>query len=324
MNGSYKPLAIAILALLTMAVATPSASAESFFFQSEAEKTTLVGVQDSTQVLTTTAGVVECKKASYTGTMVETELTTIELTPSFSECASGEKSATFEMNSCKYRLNNGSIESEQREGTISLVCPEGKEIAVQIKVFGLPVCTIHVPGQIGLGTVTYTNLNGNEESEITADVNVKEKVKYSHSGSGCSGGSSSTGSLSLKATIEGQSGGESVGIAGDRNITAEISVTPALRAFGGMGKGATTPITITNTGNLRFYLGKQTIDSEEVDFKIAASGCGIPTEFRKEASCITLVEWATGVKTTLKFYIVRYGTFWNDKKHETKADLTSG
>jgi hypothetical protein len=324
MNGIYKRMAVAVLTMLALALAASPASAEEFFFQSEAKETTLKGVQDSTQVLTTTAGTVECKKASYTGTMVETELKTIELAPTFSECTSGEKTATFEMNGCKYRFNNGSIESEQNKGTFSLVCPEGKEVAVTIKVFGLPFCTIHLAGQSSLATVTYTNLNGNEESKITADVNVKEKLKYTHSGSGCTSGSSSTGSLAVKATVEGESGGKQVGVAGDRNITAEISVTPALLPFGGMGKGATTQITIKNTGNLRFWLGKETIDPATADFKISASTCGIPTSFRKGESCITTIEWVTGFKTTLKQYVIQFGTFWNDKAHERKVDITSG
>jgi len=325
MFAKLKAFAMAFIVMLAAGVlAAAPASAEEFFFNSEAKETTLTGTQEESHVFTTTAGAVQCKKASFTGSMFESELSTVEVTPSYSECTmSGGTpgTATFAMNGCVYRFSNGNIEGEKHEGTVGIVCPGGKEIVVQVKLFGSTVCTIDVPAQSGLGTVTYTDIGENEGAEITANINVKEKLKYSHTGM-CGNGSASTGSVSGKYLVKGESGEAKAGVS-TTGLTV-MDMQPAQVSFKGLGAGATKAVTFTNNGNIAIYTGTFSITPNENTFKIlGTSSCTKGGFVGAFGACTFIIEYLTGVPVQFQQLVVKFGGSWSSQKHQRISDIVS-
>lgn len=321
-----KALAVALTAVLAIgAFGAATASAEKFFFNAEAEETTLAGTQEEAHTFTTTAGTLQCKGASFSGSMVETELTTVELTPSYSECtmAGGTSgTATFALNGCTYRLNNGTIEGEKHEGTVGIVCPAEKQIVVQVKLFGATVCTIDVPAQSGLGTVTYSTVGENTEAEITVNLNVKEKLSYSHTGM-CGNGSSSTGSATGKFLVKGEGEEQQEGVSTDS--PTNMNLQPGQLDFKGQAAGTVRTATFTNTGLLAIYIGAFKVEPNEASFQVLNTGsCEQGGGFvGRNGFCTIDVEFITGVPVGLQQLPVKFGTYWFNQTHQRKVDIIS-
>lgn len=181
-----------------------------FKIQSESAPVTLTGRQHAgSSVFGTTAGSIKCTEGSYTGELSGTESVEFELpTVAYGGCTAfgGLFSASIETNGCTYRFTVTKINEGKREGRFDLTCPAEKEITAKVTQAGVTKCTIHVPPQTGLGTVTYTNIGSGTTREITMDVNLT-KIKYTHTaGTGfgsCTGGAGEAGtfesSISVKA-----------------------------------------------------------------------------------------------------------------------------
>jgi hypothetical protein len=182
-----------------------------FKFEAEAVPATLTGKGDgSSAVIKTTAGVIECKEVTYTGSQTEKDKVEFELAPTFSGCTSSGLTATIDVNECKYRFTVTKIESfTKKEGSMDLVCPPGKEITATVKSGEVTKCTIHVPPLSNLRTVTYTNVGTGATREITIDVNF-EKLAYVHTaGTGigaCTTGAAENGTLEAKILVTAENG----------------------------------------------------------------------------------------------------------------------
>lgn len=187
-----------------------------FKLQAESAPVTLTGTQDAEEdVLVTTAGTLKCAEATYSGSASEKEVTEVEVTPVYSGCTVAGVSATVDVNGCKYRFKVTKLESTKREGSVDIVCPEAKEITATVTLFGTIKCTVHVPSQNELRTITYTNIGSGATREVTVDVNLAG-IKYTHTaGTGfgaCTTGSATNGTYETAATITGESGGSHVGV----------------------------------------------------------------------------------------------------------------
>ena len=177
MIRNAKVLGLAFVAMLAMsAVVASAASATAFDAPSGLTKATASQEAEFEHKFTVTFGAITCKTASFVGEANGNGLASIEVTPSYSGCLFAGVSAEVITNGCTYKLFPG--------GTADVVCPAGKEITVVSPPAGTVKCTVHVPAQTGLKSVTYTNLGSSPTQEVTIAVNLSG-IKYSETeGSG--------------------------------------------------------------------------------------------------------------------------------------------
>jgi hypothetical protein len=203
---NLKILGLALLAITAVsAISVTAASADEL--TATQYPATLTGFNEHpefTDEFKTTAGPVRCTKVVYDGTLKE-KATAVTATPTYSECTAFGFPATIHMNGCDYvfRVGGGALTT----GTADLVCPVGKEVTVTAISAGTTKCTVHVPAQTGLATVTYSNIGSGTTEEITVFANLVG-IKYSHTiGSGlgaCPSGSAVNGTLVGKAKVTGE------------------------------------------------------------------------------------------------------------------------
>lgn len=151
-------------------------------FKMESSQTTVTGSQEGSDVFTTDGGTVTCKTATYVGSVTGTSATEAEVAPTYSGCtAFGFINVPIDLNECKYKFTAGSRIEGNFEGSVHVVCPEGK--AVEITA---PGCRVTVGAQTPGGTITYTNIGTGTTRELTLDVNVTG-VHYTedNNGGGC-------------------------------------------------------------------------------------------------------------------------------------------
>jgi hypothetical protein len=336
MTRNLRPLGLAFLAILAIsAAAAPVASAESFIFRSDAEEeTTLGGEQEGSEkkVLTTTAGTVKCEKVTYTGTQIGSEASSVELAPTYTGCTLGTASAEINANGCKYRFKTGTTESSKFEGTVDIVCPEGKQIVTTAKLAGTTKCTVDLPAQTGLKSITFTNV-GSEDTDVTADVNLSG-VKYTQTaGTGlgaCTGTTDENGSREGNDLITAEAEGEAIGFASDR-IGTWMTITPARLDFEKDAKGSITEFKIYNGHSIVRYIEKLTIVNslevvEEKHFKYipGSSTCKVKGSLNSTEECTVAVEFVSGTLKQIAWLRLQWGGYWPwSETHVRKADIVS-
>ena len=325
MNRKLRPSILALLAALTVSVAAaPSASAESFIFSADAAEMELTGAQHGAgDVFTTNAGTVKCSSITYTGTSTSDEMETVELAPTYSGCtAFGSASTEVKANGCQYRLNPKTIEGSNFEGDMDIVCPGGSTITATVKVGGLTACTVHIPAQEGLGSVTYANVE-NEPDELTVSLNLSG-MKYSYTaGLGCSSGSFENGTYQGAGLFTGHYEEESGSLGVDK-VGTWMSVTPKPLNFKKMKKGEKTNLTIKNEYATRKYIREMKIvdvseNVEEGVFKIVAQTCGGDLKTLEE--CTVQIENLTEETKTRWFRFKWSGWGWFATRHTIKRDV---
>jgi hypothetical protein len=218
-NAAFEPLATSFKELTTkLQLLTSSNKARHpFGFVAESAPVTLTGKQHAGSAeFGTTAGTLKCTEATYSGSISEKEVLEFEMSPSYFGCtAFGLMTASIDVNECKYRFKVKKIEGGNREGSADLVCPAGKEITATASMGGVTKCTIHVPSQSNLGTVTYKNIGTGTTREITIELNISG-LKYAHTaGSGlfaCTSGAAENGTFKTMISVKGESGGKHVGV----------------------------------------------------------------------------------------------------------------
>jgi hypothetical protein len=204
MIRTFKMLGLALVAMLALGAMASVASAAKF--HSEASSTTLTGEQPAefNDKFKTDAGNVECKTATYTGTVSGETTSTASATPSYSGCtAAFGASVTIDVNGCSYEFHTNN-------NTADVVCPEGKVIEVTA-----PGCVVTVGAQTGLNGVSFSS----NEAKSNVTVTVKStNVKYEEHNKGffptCANNTKATsnGEYNGSATVTGTSGGKSVNI----------------------------------------------------------------------------------------------------------------
>src|SRR5260221_432582 len=140
---------------------------------------------------------VKLPEGKTTATELETsEITYTDSTKEADHCRGPlSTSPKINMNGCQYKFHAGEIIKEgETKGTVDLNCPEGKEVTVESAA-----CTVHIPAQSGLSSVTYKTIAGPPE-DFTVEPNVTG-IKYKHTGL-CGNGEGSDGTYTGNVTVK--------------------------------------------------------------------------------------------------------------------------
>jgi len=186
MTRNPRALALLLVAVLAMgAIAVSVAAADSF--TSEFSPTLATGRQIGVgEKLTTEVGTVQCQEIGYAGTAT-TPTTTVSVAPIYPlKTVGGEQNcmgfgfpANIETRGCTYLFHVGAATA----GAVDLVCPPGEGIVITGSFGGgVTKCTVEVPAQTGIATVTYKNIatGATREVEVVASLILNKTVKYSY------------------------------------------------------------------------------------------------------------------------------------------------
>jgi len=209
MIRNLKVLGLALAAVFAMSAMVASAASAANFTAPSAT-TTIVGDQTTTHKLTVTGVGITCTDVSFHGVSGGTNVSSVTITPTYTGCTTdtlglSAKVTGFghygESSTCDYVL--------YASGTADLVCAAGAEVGITAGT-----CSVKIPAQKGLGTITYTNGKG----DINASININNISGTHTDGFGCpfaSSGSFSNGTLSGSSTVQGSSEGKTVTISYD-------------------------------------------------------------------------------------------------------------
>jgi len=120
---------------------------------------------------------ISCHQTSYHGVVNAKTVTSVTITPSWSNCTTTDGSNTsFEIdeNGCTFTFKSG--KTGETHHTAELVCAAGKAVEITH-----PNCTITVPPQL-LKAVTYTTILKNEKHALTMNVTAKGITSHFHAG----------------------------------------------------------------------------------------------------------------------------------------------
>jgi hypothetical protein len=210
MIRNLKFVMLGLVAVLAFNAMTASGAMALQKFHSEGSPTKLTGSQEGQDVFKTDGGTVECTTATYVGEQTGTEVTEVEVAPTYSGCTAfgGFAGAEILMNGCKYRFTiTGEDASHHATGTADIICSGTNEITVIAKSFGTTKCTAHIHAQNGLGTVTYTNVGTGATREVTVDVSITGITYNQTAGTGfgaCSSTETTNGTYTGHALVTGE------------------------------------------------------------------------------------------------------------------------
>lgn len=192
MFRNLKALGLALVALgaiSAIAVATASAHVPARFTGPVSSE--LVGEETVTNVFAVTGVETSCQVVSYRGVSPagSESAESLTITPSYSVCTAESIIGTinvtvtgFGAGECDYVVN--------ANGTTNIVCAAGKEVTIDAAS-----CTIHIPAQNNLGTITYTTGLTSGIHDVTSHTNITNITTNHTDGFGCplpSGGESAT------------------------------------------------------------------------------------------------------------------------------------
>jgi hypothetical protein len=210
MIRNLKVLGLALAATFALTAVAASAAQAAPLFHAEVAPVTYKGEQTEKHKFTTSAGTVECSKASFEGTNSEKTSSTVTLNAKYESCtAFGFLNATVSMNSCDYlfHLVEG---SSPPTATVDIVCSKAGD-QITISTFG---CTTDVPPQTGLKHVTFANAGSGTSRDVLATIKV-EGIHYTTTSESCpnvGAGTFTNGIYEGTATIKGFSGTKQQGI----------------------------------------------------------------------------------------------------------------
>jgi len=187
MTRNLKAGGLALIAVLAMsAFAASMASAK---YDSEIKTTYVHAVSTTNEVTTTTAGTVTCKKATFTGVLNGTQVSSVPpiytskvvtSSPSVSECTAFGFPAEVKMNGCQYEF----LEPTSLKAGTKILCPEGK----QIEIVAIGFCTMTIGTQTPGGSVSYAN----EGIGASRDVKITRSETGMTYGGNCGSGTNAT------------------------------------------------------------------------------------------------------------------------------------
>jgi hypothetical protein len=201
MTRTLKFLGLALIAMSAVGVSMAWADPE---FHSEKEKTTWTGKQDGEDIFTTDAGTVECFLSKYHGTQPKSTTKTMTVMAEYA-CLD----SIIHMNGCEYRFHVEKVEEGKYEGSYDISCTGSNEITITMEKLSTVKCTIHIPPQSGLKTVTFTNAGGGGPTqEITTEINTTSITYSQTEGTGLgrcpNGEDTNNGKYSGKAIFTGE------------------------------------------------------------------------------------------------------------------------
>lgn len=208
MTRKLKALSTALIAVFAVSAAFASmASADDL--TSEVSPVTLTGTGDTSgpgvNVLTFPgAGITSCTTSTYKGTNT-TPTTSITVTPAYSGCTSVGFPAVIHTNGCDYVLTI--LGGGSTKANAEVVCPVGQEITVTAISAGTTKCTIHIPPQKGLTTITGTNIGSGATGELLLHLEIHNITAKTTTGTGigaCPATHTSLASLAGTVTVTGE------------------------------------------------------------------------------------------------------------------------
>lgn len=125
-----------------------------------------------------------CTNATYHGVAPSKNLTTLEVTPTYSGCATTNSaswgSVIVHHNGCTYTFHsnsNASTHKPTEHATVTVDCPDGQAIEITH-----PECTITIPAQ-NLKGATYTTITDpNGKHALTVNITITHIKGYFHGG----------------------------------------------------------------------------------------------------------------------------------------------
>lgn len=210
-RGSTRLALILVAALAALAVAASAASAEGKAkFQLGAEKIKVTGIHEGTEEFTFQYGTIKCSIGEYEGKAESAtfEIEEIPMTPTYSECSLGMMSVEFMREGCTWIFAAGVTEGANFEGEVDTQCAVNTEHMVFVVKAGAETrCTIRIPEQQGLKSVTYTiKEDANKIKDLTADLSLTGMAYTQTAGVGltkCAGASKADGKWTAHPTIRG-------------------------------------------------------------------------------------------------------------------------
>jgi hypothetical protein len=202
MMRNIKVLGLTAFAVLAFSAAIASAASAAEFHTASAPAT-LTAREEENQVFVTEAGTFSCTGVKLTATMSALSQPTVTTSGlEYAGCTTKtifgniELTVNFTKNSCNYRFH--------ANGEVDLVCASGGTEGV---IVSGPGCTLTVPPQTGLKSVSYTN---NAAGTVTINPAVTN-IKSIGSGSLCSKtGTFTNGKYAGKVLVSGNNGPISV------------------------------------------------------------------------------------------------------------------
>jgi hypothetical protein len=188
---------VAALAIVSIAAGTASAD----IFTAETSTVNLSGSQEGTDVFKVHGGQVNCTSVTFSEPVWPMPTSHITLTPTYSGCTFAGLAATVNMNGCVYEIwvNAGS----STEATASIGRCAGREITVTAPSKGTPKCILHIPGQLGLTSLSVTNIGAGATREITVSSNINN-ISYSQTKGTAETGNCATADKTTGGTYEGK------------------------------------------------------------------------------------------------------------------------
>ena len=165
MNASrrFKLLWSALLAVMaTSAVAATGAQAG--FFTPAAFPATIKGTPVGVHELITNIGLMTCAPTLH-GKVIEVS-SEMTIAPAYgTSCTINGKEVHVNNNGCDFRMHAGNtLEADEVAGSMDVVCPAGS--AMDFEITTNPVCHLAIPGQAGLGSLTYTNRTAAKDVDV--------------------------------------------------------------------------------------------------------------------------------------------------------------
>lgn len=190
-------IAAAMVAICVAGAASvPSASAAELTAEAYPVTITKKKSESSSETFSITAGPTTCKDTTGVATLKE-KSTRVFVLAFPKECTGFGFPAEVHPNGCGFEFTLAGGAS--MVGTVDIVCPVGQEITVTAMSAGTAKCTVHVPSQSGLGTVTYSSIGSGATREVKVEAALSG-ISYTHTaGTGlgkCTAGSGTTGTFS--------------------------------------------------------------------------------------------------------------------------------
>lgn len=150
------------------AVAASAASAGSF--KADSYPARITGAQTTQVLFNGVVGTWKCNGLNMQGELSK-ESSSLNLTPLYTECSWAGVAATINMEGCTYEYTAGNtVEGSENkiQATMDVKCPAGKEMKLTLA----NNCTIRIPEQNGLNSVTLENTLALEPMAVDLQLNV--------------------------------------------------------------------------------------------------------------------------------------------------------
>jgi hypothetical protein len=212
MKRNFKLLGLLAVAALAMSAVAASAAQAAGQFDWESGTTKLTASAVGIQKFTTDAGTVECNEVSgqvaTSGTGGVTSVTATNIVYKNNGNAScplaSFGNATITFHSCDYKFLAGETEEGTNDSTLgsaNIECSTKGDVVEVTAPFG--ACTIKIPAQTGLSSITYKDTTTATPKDVDLIPNIKN-IRYSYSGFLCGSGENTNGTYTGEVTVKGE------------------------------------------------------------------------------------------------------------------------